>query len=97
MPESGESFLYVRASRVGRTHIGGSFCKNDSDMLELYSAIDSAQAQQISKARQLVADGQPAAEAIDQLNVSPKALQRVANCLLRIESGTCPVFAGRES
>lgn len=92
MPERGEVFLYVRASRVGRTHIGGTFCPNDTDMAKLYSSIDPAQAQQIAKARSSVAEGQSTQEAIDQLNISPKALGKVANCLLRIESGWCPVF-----
>ena len=92
MPEKAEQFLYVRASRAGRTHIGGTFCASDVSMQNLYESIEPCLVQDIDVARLAVAGGLSVVEALYKLNVSDRTLKKVTHCLMEIEYGRCSVF-----
>lgn len=96
MPERSESFLYVRVSQYGRTQVGGTFCRNDETLRDVYESIDPYKVQDIAVARTKVAEGEwTASEAGTQLDLADRTLRKVAQCLLRIEQGKCAVYTNQ--
>lgn len=93
-----DRFLGVRASKIGRTYVGGTFCRNEEKFRDLFEGLTPDQAFAVNDARR---DVQLGAGADDVLNVlvSREDLGRskympeyVAACLAKISAGECAVY-----
>ncbi len=101
-----DTFLYVRAAQPGVTYIGGTFCKDDpvaESLRQLYESPKTPRnlLQNINHARFLVGSAliegsgytvQQAIEDTDLQDLTPRRLQLVTSCLVRIEAGLCSMY-----
>lgn len=93
-----ENFLGVRVAKIGKTYVGGTFCRSEEAFRDIFEGLTPDQAFAVNDARRDVQEGEPVETVLstlivgDALGRSKYMSGHIAACLAKISSGDCAVY-----